>query len=60
MENILKKIVDKKKDQIKIYKKENPFSIINENIKKEKNFFDFKKKLLNKTLTKDVSIIISV
>ena len=44
MENILKKIVDKKKDQIKIYKKENPFSIINENIKKEKNFFDFKKK----------------
>ena len=57
MENILKKIVDKKKDQIKIYKKENPFSIINENIKKEKNFFDFKKKLLNKTLTKEVSII---
>ena len=57
MENVLKKIVDKKKDQIKIYKKENPFSVINENIKSEKNFFDFKKKLKKRSSNKEISII---
>ena len=45
MENVLKKIINKKKERIKIYKKEHPEGKILENIKNINNFVDFKSKI---------------
>ena len=44
MDNVLQKIVNKKKEKIVKYKKQFPQNKIDEHIKKIKNFFDFKKK----------------
>ena len=57
MENILKKIIDKKKEKIKIYKKKNSESEIFKNIKKINNFIDFKKEIEKRNLKKKTSII---
>jgi len=44
MENTLKRIIDKKKEKIKIYKSKHPESTLLEDIKNIDNFNDFKKK----------------
>ena len=44
MENILKKIINKKKERIIEYKKNNSTEQIFKNIKNIKNFIDFKEK----------------
>ena len=43
MENVLKKIIDKKKEKIEIYKRDKSESKLLEDIKNIKNFVDFKK-----------------
>ena len=45
MENVLKKIVDKKKEKIKIYKNEHSESKLFGDIKNINNFIDFKNKI---------------
>ena len=60
MENILKKIIDKKKEKIKIYKKKNSESEIFKNIKKINNFIDFKKEIEKRNLKKKTSIIAEI
>ena len=60
MDNVLQKIVNKKKEKIVKYKKQFPLNKIDENIKKIKNFFDFKKKIYQRTLEKKISIIAEI
>jgi len=57
MENILKKIIIKKKEKIKNYKKNNPENKIINDIKSIKNFIDFKTKIKIRNSDKKVSII---
>ncbi len=45
MKNALKKIVNKKKEKIKIYKNEHSESKLFKDIKNIKNFIDFKNKI---------------
>ena len=45
MENVLKKIISKKKERIEIFKKKQSQSQIFENIKNINNFIDFKDKI---------------
>ena len=49
MENILKKIIDKKKEKIIKYKKEININSILKNINNIKNFINFKNKLKERT-----------
>ena len=60
MDNVLEKIVSKKKEKIKIYKKEYSVNKINENIKNTKNYFDFKNIINQRTLQKKISIIAEI
>ena len=60
MENILKKIINKKKEKIKIYKKEHPESKLFEDIKKINNFDDFKGKIKKRNSEKKISIITEI
>ena len=45
MKNILKKIIDKKKEKIKDYKKKYPINKLLDKIKNLDNFVDFRKEL---------------
>ena len=60
MDNVLQKIVSKKEEKIKKYKKEYSINKIDENIKKIKNFVDFKSKICQRTLEKKISIIAEI
>jgi indole-3-glycerol phosphate synthase len=60
MENILKKIIDKKKPKILSLKKINPINTILSNIKGMKNFINFKESLVNRDKKNKVSIIAEI
>ena len=60
MPNILQNIIDKKRERIKIYKKEYPISKIYENIKNINNFTNFKNKIKERDLEKKISIIAEI
>jgi len=60
MENILKKIIEKKKEKIKIYKKNNPENTLLNNIKNIKNFYNFQKKIKDRNIEKKISIIAEI
>ena len=57
MENILKKIIDKKKEKIKIYKNEHAENNLFEDIKNIDNFIDFKDKIKRRNSEQKISII---
>ena len=57
MENVLKKIIEKKKEKIRIYKKEHPENKLFEDIKNIKNFSDFKGKIKERSSEQKISII---
>ena len=57
MENVLKKIVDKKKEKIEIYKKTYLENKLIGDIKNIKNFVNFKDKIKKRNLEKKISII---
>ena len=57
MENVLKKIVDKKKEKIEIYKKTFLENKLIKDIKNIKNFVNFKDKIKKRNLEKKISII---
>ena len=57
MENVLKKIVDKKKEKIEIYKKTFLENKLIKDIKNIKNFVNFKDKIKKRNLKKKISII---
>jgi len=60
MENILKEIINKKKERIKIYKEELPENKIFENIKNIANFINFKDKIRKRDSEQKVSIITEI
>ena len=57
MKNILNEIIDKKKEKIKIYKKEYSNSKLLNNIKNINNFINFKDKIKKRDSEKKISII---
>lgn len=57
MENILKKIVEGKKEQISRYKKNYSINVLLDNIKKIKLYDDFKSKLIERNSKNKLSII---
>ncbi len=60
MENILKKIVDKKKESIANLKKEQPINSILNNIKSVNSFINFKEKMKKRESEKKISIIAEI
>ena len=60
MENVLKKIINKKKERIKIYKKERPENKLFEDIKNINNFIDFKDKIKRRNSERKISIIAEI
>ena len=60
MESVLKKIINKKKERNKIYKKELPESQLFEDIKNVKNFIDFKDKIKRRDSEQKISIIAEI
>ena len=60
MENILKKIVEKKKEKIMSFKKNYSINNILENIKNISNFIDFKSKIIKRNIEKKISIIAEI
>ena len=60
MENILTKIVNKKEERIKIYKKKYLENKLFEDIKNLNNFINFKDELKNKNSKKKISIITEI
>tara|TARA_B100001123_G_scaffold358958_1_gene414137 strand:+ start:238 stop:1041 length:804 start_codon:yes stop_codon:yes gene_type:complete len=60
MENILIKIIEKKKEKIKLQKKKYLQSEIFNNIKNVKNFIDFKQKIIQRNSEKKISIIAEI
>ena len=60
MENVLKKIINKKKERIKIYKKEHSENKLFEDIKNINNFIDFKNKIKRKIQNTKISIIAEI
>ena len=60
MENVLKKIINKKKDKINEYKKKYSSEQIFQKIKKIKNFEDFRSKLKSRDKIKKLSIIAEI
>ena len=60
MENILTKIIDNKKEKIKIYKAQSTESKNLENIKNIKNFINFKDKIKIRNSEKRISIIAEI
>ena len=60
MENVLKKIINKKKERIKIYKKEHPENKLFEDIKNIDNFVDFKDKIKKLNSEHKISIITEI
>ena len=60
MKNVLEKIIEKKKEKIKIYKKNNSENKIFENIKNLSNFLDFKNKIKERNSKGKISIIAEI
>ena len=60
MENILKKIIDNKKEKVFDYKKRFPISRLLNDIKNIKNFIDFKSELKKRDHEKKISIIAEI
>ena len=60
MENILKKIVERKKEKILGLKKNYSINNILENIKNINNFIDFKSKIIKRGIEKKISIIAEI
>ena len=60
MENILTKIINKKEERIKIYKKKYLENKLFEDIKNLNNFINFKDELKNKNSKKKISIITEI
>ena len=60
MENILKKIVERKKEKIIGFKKNYSINNILENIKNINNFIDFKSKIIKRGIEKEISIIAEI
>ena len=60
MENILKKIVERKKEKIIDFKKNYSINNILENIKNINNFIDFKSKIIKRGVEKKISIIAEI
>ena len=57
MENVLKKIIDKKKEKVETYKKTYQENKLIKNINDIKNFVNFKDKIRKRNLEKKISII---
>jgi len=60
MENILKEIIDKKKEKIKIYKNNHTENKLLIDIKKINNFIDFKNKIKKRNSENKISIIAEI
>jgi len=60
MENVLKNIVSKKKERIKIYKREYSENKLFEDIKNINNFIDFKNKIKKRNSEQKISIIAEI
>lgn len=60
MENILKKIIDKKKEKIKIYKNEHTENKLFGDIKNIRNFINFKDKIKKRDSEQKISIIAEI
>ena len=60
MENILKNIIDKKKEKIKIFINEHSESKLFNDIKDINNFIDFKSKIKQRNLEQKISIIAEI
>ena len=60
MENILKKIIYKKKNKNLEFKKKYSSNTLLNNIKSIKNFIDFKKRMNQRTADKQISIIAEI
>jgi len=60
MNNVLKKIINKKKDKIKIYKREITENKIFRDIKNFKNFTDLKEKIKEQNFKKKISVIAEI
>ena len=60
MENVLKKIIEKKKEKIKIYKDQYTQDIIFKDIKSSKNYIDFKDEIKKRYSAKKISIIAEI
>ena len=60
MEDVLNKIINKKKEKIKIYKKEKTENEIIKDIKDIDNFIDFKNKITTQNLEQKISIIAEI
>ena len=60
MKNVLKNIINKKKERIKIYKKEHSENKLFEDIKNISNFIDFKDKIKEKNLEHKISIVAEI
>ena len=60
MENVLKKIINKKKEKLKNYKKIYSTSQLLRNIKNISNFTDFKKEIIKRNFEKKISIIAEI
>jgi len=60
MENILKKIISKKKENIFNYKKKYSEETLLKNIKYTKNFFNFKKKMKERDVENKISVIAEI
>ncbi len=60
MENVLKKIIEKKKEKIISYKKLYPINNLLDTIKKNNNYIDFRSKINERTIAKKISIIAEI
>ena len=58
--NILEKIIEKKKEDLEIIKKNNSFSSIDEKIKSMDNYLDFKKTLIDHEQKNNISLIAEI
>ena len=60
MENVLKKIINRKKERIKIYKKLHSENKLFGDIKNIKNFIDFKSEIKRRNSEQKISIITEI
>jgi len=60
MENVLREIINKKKERIKIYKKKHSENKLFEDIKNISNFIDFKDKIKGQNLEHKISIVAEI
>ena len=60
MENVLKKIINKKKERIKVCKKELSENELFKDIKNINNFYDFKDKIIKRNSEHKISIITEI